>query len=77
MQHVIFGFKLIAFLSNPKLRDIIRNIEENEILHEIFRIVQYLVFSATSRVISRKIDYLWDIVLLFHPDPVLYTVVPS
>ena len=39
MQHVIFCFKLIAFLCNPNLRDITRNIEENEILHEIFRIV--------------------------------------
>ena len=34
--------------------DITRNIEENEKLHEIFRVVSR--FPAASRVISRKID---------------------
>ena len=34
------------------------NTKCNEILHEIF--LQCLVFPARYRVISRKIDYLWD-----------------
>ena len=54
--------------SNPNFRDIPRNVEENEMLLEIFRVVhtyvctycRYLVFSATFRVISREIDCLWD-----------------
>ena len=47
---------------NPNFRDITRKVQENEILQEIFRLV-YLVFTATFRVISRNIDYLWDSVI--------------
>ena len=35
-------------------------VEENEILHEILRVVQYHVFPATFHVLSWKINYLWD-----------------
>ena len=45
--------------NNPNVRDITRNVEENQILHEIFRIVSRFP-RATFRVISRKIDYLCD-----------------
>ena len=39
--------------SNLIFRDITRNVEENEILHKIFRVVSVIL-------ISMKIDYLWD-----------------
>ena len=48
--------------SNPNFRDIIWNIEENLILHEIFRVVSRFPL-YTFHVISRKVDYLWDCVL--------------
>ena len=48
---------MLCCIHCPKIiynfRDITRNVEENEILYEIFRIVSR--FSATFRVISRKI----------------------
>ena len=44
--------------SNPNLRDITQNVEENEILHEIFRAI--FRFPTTFRVKYRKINYLWD-----------------
>ena len=43
---------------NPNFRVLTCNVEENEKLHKIFRVV--LRFSATFHVISRKIYYLWD-----------------
>ena len=46
--------------SNPNIRDTTRNVEENEKLHEIFSVVQYFVSTDTFRVISGKIEYLWD-----------------
>ena len=48
--------------SNPNVRDITWNVEDNEILHVIFRVV-VLFSNATFHVISRKIDYLWESVL--------------
>ena len=45
--------------ANPNFRDRTWNVEENLILHELFR-VQYHVFPATLHVISRKDDFLWD-----------------
>ena len=42
--------------SNPNVSDITRNVDENEILHEIFRVVQYLFFPATFHAISRKFN---------------------
>ena len=39
--------------SNPNFRDITRNVEENEILHEIFRVVSRFLL-----VISRKIYFI-------------------
>ena len=47
--------------SNLNFRDITPHVEENEIQHKIFRIV-----SRFLRVISRKIDYLWDSVYITH-----------
>ena len=53
---------MLCCIHCPKIiynfRDITRNVEENEILYEIFRIVSR--FPATFRVISRKIYNLWD-----------------
>ena len=48
--------------SNPNFRDIIWNVEENLILHEIFRVVSRFPL-CTFHVILRKVDYLWDCVL--------------
>ena len=52
---------------NPNFRDITRKVEENEILHEIFRVVPS--FPATFSVMSWKMDYLWESVgqCLTHP----------
>ena len=44
--------------SNPTFRVITRNVVENMILHEIFRVVSF--FPATFHVISRKISFLRD-----------------
>ena len=49
--------------SNLNIRDIARNVEEIEILQEIFRIVSG--FPAAFRVLSRKMDSLWDSVLQY------------
>ena len=51
--------------SNTNFRDITRNVEENTGYYTIYS-AQYLVFLATFRVISQKIDYFWDSVLQDH-----------
>ena len=45
-----------------KFRAITRNVGDDEILQEIIRVVSRF-FDATFRVISRKIDYIWDRVI--------------
>ena len=54
-----------------------RNVEIKEILHEIFRVVRYLLFPATFRVISWKIYYLWDSVLVYHNWPAPLVEAPA
>ena len=55
-----FWHLFLQYKSNRNFRDITRNVEENEILHQIFHVVSR--FLVIFRVICRKIDYLWDIV---------------
>ena len=57
--------------SNQNFRDITRNVEENKILHKIFRVVSR--FPATFRVLSLKIDYLGDSVLSCKGEEYLFT----
>ena len=47
--------------------DVTWNVEENKIQHEIFRTV-YHVFLATFHVKTRKLDYLWDSVVIIFND---------
>ena len=48
--------------NNPNFRDITWNVEENETLHGILRVVSSFPH-YTFRIISRKIDFLWDSVV--------------
>ena len=43
-----------AGTNNPYFRDITRNAEENEIVHELFRVLLYIVFPAKFRVITSE-----------------------
>ena len=48
-----------AGTNNPYFRDITRNAEENEIVHELFRVL-YRFPRHISCYYLGKIDYLWD-----------------
>ena len=65
LAHPLYPWFLVSGLhcpkSNPNFRNITWNVEENMILHEIFRVVLYHVFLATFHVLLRKIDYFYSL----------------